>query len=137
MHRRSSKSFLKANPSSRDTAAFTLMELLVVIAIIGILATVGLPAIKGMTKSNAIIAANRQLLDDLGYARLRAIADHTTVYVVFVRHEHRDHHHHSQQCRPADPQPAYTNCYGGQYTTYALASLRSVGDQPGQPHRIT
>ena len=68
----------------KAAAAFTILELLVVITIIGILAAVGLPAIRGMTKSNSLVAADRQLLDDLGYARLRAIADHTTVFVVFV-----------------------------------------------------
>ena len=64
--------------------AFTLIEMLMVIVIIGLLTTIGLPAIKGMTKSNVMIAANRQLLDDLAYARQRAIADHTTVFMVFV-----------------------------------------------------
>src|ERR1700759_5545996 len=64
--------------------AFTLLELLVVIAIIGLLAVLGLPAIRGMNKSNSINAADRQLLDDINYARQRAMADHTSVYVVFI-----------------------------------------------------
>ncbi|HXD01581.1 MAG TPA: prepilin-type N-terminal cleavage/methylation domain-containing protein [Verrucomicrobiae bacterium] len=114
----------------RLNRAFTLIELLVVISIIGILAAIGLPAMRGMTRSNAMTAANRQFLDDLAYARQRAIGDHTTVYVVFVP--------------PAvafvanTPSPAnqalykqYTNLYTGQYTTYALLSLRQLGDQPG------
>jgi prepilin-type N-terminal cleavage/methylation domain-containing protein len=112
-------------------AAFTLLELLVVIVIIGLLATIGLPAIRGMTKSNAIIAANRQMLDDISAARQSAIANHTTVYMVFVPS--------GVQNIPLDKLIGqtdilrqYTNLYGGQFTTYALLSLRSVGDQPGQ-----
>src|ERR1700722_20253329 len=72
--------------TTRPTAvkAFTLLELLVVLVIMGILAAIGLPAIRGMSKSNAIAAADRQMLDDLAYARQRAIAEHTTVYMVFV-----------------------------------------------------
>ncbi len=125
-----------STPNAR--AGFTLLELLVVIVIIGILATVGLPAIKGMTKSNAIIAANRQLLDDLAYARQRAIADHTTVYVVFASSGILQFDP-TKMSSQSNAMTQLLNLYGGQYTTYALLSLRSVGDQPGQgsPHYLT
>ncbi len=127
-------------PKSAATAAFTLIELLVVIAIIGLLAAIGLPAIRGMTKSNAMIAGNRQLLDDVAYARQRAIADHTTVYMVFVPPYDANHFKFDP---PGTASPLllkqYTNLWGGQYTTYALLSLRSVGEQPGRatPHYLT
>src|ERR1043166_6659902 len=65
-------------------AAFTLVELLVVIAIIGLLATIGLPALKGFGKGTGMAGAQRQLLQDLGLARLSAINGRTTVYMVFV-----------------------------------------------------
>jgi prepilin-type N-terminal cleavage/methylation domain-containing protein len=115
------------HPYALDSA-FTLIELLVVVAIIGVLAAIGLPAMRGMTRSNAMIAANRQFLDDLAYARQRAIGDHTSVYVVFVPTNI------TQLTLPAsDPKllRQITNLYTGQYTTYALLSLRQLGDQPG------
>jgi prepilin-type N-terminal cleavage/methylation domain-containing protein len=119
-------------------AAFTLIELLVVLAIIGLLAAIGIPMMKGFGQTNAMAAANRQLLDDIAGARSRAIAGHTTVYMVFVPPE------------IVNPPPTWnifftptnkvvvgtelSNLYGGQFTTYALLSLRSVGDQPGRPN---
>ena len=119
----------------RSLTAFTLIELLVVIAIIGILLTLGIPMIKGMNKSNSMTAANRQLLDDINYARQRAIADHTSVYIVFIPPTIIN------WTMPSDPAVArvVSNLYGGQYNTYALLSLRSVGEQPGRatPHYLT
>jgi prepilin-type N-terminal cleavage/methylation domain-containing protein len=114
----------------RHLAAFTLIELLVVIAIIALLAGIGAPLLRGLNKSNAMVAANRQLLDDLAYARQRAISDHTTVYVLFV-----------PPCPinllagsvvDTDKTNMLSNLYGGQYTTYALYADRSIGDQPGR-----
>jgi prepilin-type N-terminal cleavage/methylation domain-containing protein len=113
------------------SGAFTILELLVVIAIMGILAAVGLPAIRGMSKSNAMAAADRQLLDDLAYARQLALSDHTTVYMVFVPTNIVNTAIYRNMTN--DPVGAANLAlYRGQFTTYAMMSLRSVGDQPGQ-----
>ena len=112
-------------------AAFTLVELLVVIAIIGLLATIGLPALKGFGKGTGMAGAQRQLLQDLGLARLSAINGRTTVYMVFVPTNILD------RLRQGPPTSAntmrqLTNLLSGQYTAYALLTKRSAGDQPGQ-----
>ncbi len=112
------------SPNSR-LAAFTLLELLVVIAIIGIVAAIALPNLKGLTTSNVMAAANRQLLDDLGLARQLALNGRRTVYVLFLP--------------PVPNQPpaklapeARDQMILGQYTSYALYADRNVGDQPGR-----
>jgi prepilin-type N-terminal cleavage/methylation domain-containing protein len=64
--------------------AFTLIEMLTVIAIIGIIAAVSVPVIKNFGQSDVTVSASRQLLDDIGHARQLAMADRTTVYMVFV-----------------------------------------------------
>ena len=112
---------------------FTLIELLVVITIIALIATIGLPALKGLGKSNAITATDRQLLDDLGAARQRAIADHTTVYVLFASPAMAQPTTNLDWTTLADAQKQQiTNIALGQFTSYALYAERSVGDQPGQ-----
>jgi type IV fimbrial biogenesis protein FimT len=124
---------LPSGGSAGRPAAFTLIELLIVIAIIGILASVGLPALKGFNKSNAITAADRQMLDDVANARQLAIANHTDVYMVFMPPTNI-----TSPPFPAsllnDPVagPIITNLLTMEYTGYALYSERSVGDQPGQ-----
>lgn len=110
-------------------ASFTLIELLVVMAIIAILAAVGLPAIKGFGKGTGMAGAQRQLLQDLGMARLSAINGRTTVYVVFVPTNIVTLFVGQTDVRILRQ---LTNLISGQYTAYAFLAKRTVGDQPGR-----
>ena len=119
-------------------SAFTLIELLVVIAILGIMAGLTVPVLKNFAKSDATLGASRQLLDGVARARQLAISQHTTVYMVFVPQNF---------WTIAGPFPnswwnpgltfaqktAATNVCDKQFTGYTFVSLRSVGDQPGNP----
>lgn len=98
-------------------SAFSLAELMVVIGIIALLASIGIPALRGLGESNAIDAATRQVLDDLAYARLRAINDRTTVYMLFV---------------PPGVETQATNLAPLRLTGYSLFTRRTVGEQPGR-----
>jgi prepilin-type N-terminal cleavage/methylation domain-containing protein len=122
----------------RQWRAFTLLELMMVIAIIGFIAAMTLPHVSGFNKANTLIAANRQLLDDLAYARQRAIANRSTVYMVFVPPEFWTNTVYEQssnavsRLRVGNPSLQFTHMLGSQYTSYALLALSTVGDQPGQ-----
>ena len=124
--------------ASQRPAGFTLMELMVVLAIIGIVATLGMPMIKAHSQTNAIAAADRQLLDDISLARLKAINNRTTVYMVFAPPNL------TNQLGPLKKPPflsdlrplkVLTNLFSGQYSAYALVAERTAGDQPGRPTR--
>src|SRR5687767_5007475 len=71
-------------PRARANDACTLLELLTVIAIIGIVVAITLPVLDNFRPDPGATAA-RQLLDDLSRARQMAIAQRTTVYMVFVQ----------------------------------------------------
>ena len=104
--------------------------MLVVLVIIGIMASLALPAMKGLGQGNAMTAANRQILDDLAYARLKAISERTTVYMIFLPPNFwTDTRINSLT---GQSQSNALELISGQYTTYALFAFRSIGDQPGQ-----
>jgi prepilin-type N-terminal cleavage/methylation domain-containing protein len=112
-------------------AAFTLIELMVVVAIMAILASIGLPSLKGLRQVNTVKSAARQLSADVALARMKAISHRSTVYMVFsapgVMNNIRE--------RLTADQPGlrqWTNLVRGQFTTYALFTERVVGAQPGK-----
>lgn len=116
--------------------AFSLIELLVVMGVIGILASVAVPSMRGIGRANAITAANRQLLDDLAYARLKALNSRSAVYVVFVPTNLVDRF--KGEVNQKDLRQL-TNLITGQLTSYALISRKTLGDQPGRetPRYVT
>jgi prepilin-type N-terminal cleavage/methylation domain-containing protein len=67
----------------RPTEAFTLVELLAVIGIMGLLAAVGVPALKGLTGSGGRKQALSQLMGALEIARNTAISTGTNAAVIF------------------------------------------------------
>jgi prepilin-type N-terminal cleavage/methylation domain-containing protein len=107
--------------------AFTLIELLVVIAILGILAGLTAPALKNFGRSDAMVSASRQMLDDIARARQLAMSQRTTIYLVFV-----PANFWNLITTTTNRTAALTNLCDKQLTGYTFVSLRSVGDQPGQ-----
>ncbi len=117
-----------------------------VLAIIGALAAVTVPAFKGFGQSNSFTTGQRQMIDDLGFARQVAIKSRSTVYVLFA-----PTNAHLQQplflslnattygSFPREALSTLTNVVLGQYASYALYAQRKVGEQPGvdRPRYIT
>jgi prepilin-type N-terminal cleavage/methylation domain-containing protein len=120
---------------SHSLRAFTLLELMVVIGIIGFIAVLTLPHVRGFGQANSMTAATRQLLDDVALARQRAMVNRSTVYMVFVPPMFWTNNAYTGVA----PNRQETNLLTHQYGAYALISLGSVGDQPGQhyPRYIT
>jgi prepilin-type N-terminal cleavage/methylation domain-containing protein len=108
--------------------AFTLVEMLVVISILGILAALTVPALKNLGKSNSAISASRQLLQAVGRARQLAIANHTTVFMVFVP---ANFWNSGTNMTPAQLS-ALINLCDKQLSGYTFIAYGAVGDQPGR-----
>jgi prepilin-type N-terminal cleavage/methylation domain-containing protein len=110
----------------KSKRAFTILEMLVVVTIIGFMAALALPHLSGMTKANSMTTALQQLLNDCALGRQLAMSRRTTVYMVFVPPIS------AAFGSPTNDLNSYSNLLTHQYGAYALVSLRSVGDQPGQ-----
>jgi len=123
-------------PNRKSTRGFTLVEMLTVIAIIAIVAGLAVPLLKNYGKSNVNVTASRQLLDDIGRARQLAMANRTTVYMVFVPSNYWTLPDASSMFSGSGltttQMLAGSNLLDKQFTGYISMSYGALGDQPGR-----
>ncbi len=79
---------LSNDPARRDCyarrlRAFTLLELLITLTIIGILGAAAAPGVSRWIEEYRMKAASRQLMSDLQFARMKAVADNVQYQVYF------------------------------------------------------
>jgi hypothetical protein len=74
--------------------------------------------------------ATRQVLDDVALARQRAMVNRSTVYMVFLPPMFWNDPYYTASMSSQQ----ISNLVMHQYSAYALVSLATVGDQPGQHH---
>jgi len=117
-----------ANRQSPIANGFTLVELLTVLAIIAIIAALAVPAFKNFGHSDAMTAADQQMLNDVARARQLAMSQRTTVYMVFVPANFWA----NLQPDSVKNSTATTNLCDDQLTGYIFMSHGQVSDQPGQ-----
>ena len=130
----------------RSNRAFTIIEMLAVLAIMGLIAALAAPTLRNFRKGDSIASASRQMLDAVAHARQLAISQHTTVYMVFVPTNlwntpawgpNPDVFVNNLNAAMTTNAPqcliAVSNVIDKQLTGYTFVSLRSIGDQPGNP----
>jgi prepilin-type N-terminal cleavage/methylation domain-containing protein len=118
----------------RHLSAFTLIELLTVISILGIIAALTVPALKQFGKSDASLTAAQQMLRDVGRARQLAIANRTTVYMVFVPMNfwtNTTWYVNFLHNMTLAEQSASSNLCEDQLSGYTFVAYGALGDQPG------
>jgi len=140
--------------SRTGSRGFTLTELLVVMSIISLITFIAIPAFRGFGQENVIGAAQRQIQDDLAYARLQAIKNRAPVYMVFLQPPYQQDanfprdlglaHQRLFQLPQATEEDRkfrdsalriFTNAFPLQFSGYALYTEASVGEQPGVRRR--
>jgi len=126
------EAFAIVNRKSKIVNAFTLVEMLVVISILGLLAALTVPALKNLGKSNAAISASRQMLDGVGRARQLAIANHTTVYMIFVPTNFFVPEQLIWSRLSPVQRAVITNLCDKQLSGYTFVAYGAAGDQPGR-----
>ena len=112
--------------------AFSLLEMMVVIAIIGLLTALALPHMKGFTQSSSMTGATRQFLDDINFARQRALANRSEVCMVFLPPGFWTNMTPPPSGSYLSTNAQMASLYFHQLAAYALIAMRTVGDQPGQ-----